>query len=516
MEQAAQEGPVSRQARQPAGAGTRFWRRTVCGVDLGGSALRLAVAEQRRGAPTVHKLVTLPRAPDRSLAAQVADAFRTCTPVPHEVHVAVAGEWATYRTLTFPLRGGRALDAAVPPALTALLPFASGDGLVAHEAIGAGAALGTTVCAAFGRREEITALIDALAAAECPVESVLPGPLAALRVATAALREEPEVVFLDVAPAAPTLAILRLGRPCVIRVLRPPTSPPTSPAPSVDLSHTIEELRWTLAVAARTSHPPVVVGGSAEVAGAIAALARERMRLPVRLLLDLPIAGVPEELRPRQGEYAAALGLALGTFDGGGRARRGFEAGGASPRALAARALRREVRRTRLIAAVVLGLLTAHGALDYAAARRRLGQAERAMHASLAAVSRPGDSVGSVKDLRERVTALERRCASEGCVRPLDLLERLSRAIPADLDIVIESIELDGRSALVEGRAGNVAVVDQLRAALAPFGDAVVAAAVEPRSARGDVRFRLEASAMPGNAAPAHPPLGGALKAVDA
>jgi len=484
----------------------------ICGIDVGGSALRLAVADRWKGATVVRSLVTHAWDPDRTLAAQVTDALRTCAIPLHEIHLAVSGDWATYRVLTFPFRSGRALDAAVPPALTTLLPFAPDDGLVAHEAIGRSGADGTLVCAAFGRRAEITALIDSLATTGCPVDSVLPAPLPALRVVTAALRDEPEVVFLDTAPIAPTLALLRSGSLSMLRVLRRPTDR----APTLDPRSIVDEVRWTIAAAASTPRPPVVVGGTAEMTHAISALLSTRLNLPVRSLADLPIAEVPRHLRPGQGEYAVALGLALGAL--GTRATgHGFEAAGSSPRAFEVRAFRREIRRTRAIAAVVLGLFIAYAALDWATARLRLGHAERMIRAGLTAVSRPDDAVGSVEELRRRVSVLEGGCgASAGCPGPLELLERLSGAIPQSLDVVIESIEIDGRTVLVEGRAADFAVVTQLRDALAPLGDVVAPSAAEMTSGGAGMTFRLQVSMAVGTAPPQHPTAPDTAKAVDA
>ncbi len=491
-------------------------RRVICGIDLGGPVLRLAVAERRRDRVVVRSLTSRARDPERPLAAQVADALRACVQPAHEVHLAVAGEWATYRTLTFPFSGGRALDAAVPPALTALLPFTPGDGVVAYEAIGREEGGGTAVCAAFGRRQEIAGLIDDLAAAGCAVDSVLPAPLPGLRVVADLLREEPEAIFLDTAPVAPTLALLRAGSPYLLRVLRPPAVPERN----LDARIIVDELRWTLAAAARSSRPSIVIGGRADVVDAIVPLLSLQLHLPVRRLEDLPITGVPHDLRASQGQYATALGLALG-------ARRtrptghGFEVAGSSPRASEARALRQEVRRTRAVAAAILALLTLHAGLDWTAARRRLERAERMLRSGLAAVSRPDDAVGSVDELQQRVARLDAGCsAPDGCGGPLALLERLSRAIPAGLDVVIESIEMEGGTARVEGRAASIATVDQLRSALAGFGDLVAPSAgadavldgtQQPvTSGAGSVSFRLQTDEGAG----ARPPRSG--QAVDA
>jgi hypothetical protein len=409
----------------------------------------------------------------------------------------------------------------VPPALTTLLSFSPGDGLVAHETIGTSAADGAVVCAAFGRRNEIAALIDALAAAGCPLDSVLPAPLPALRVVTEALRDEPEVVFLDAAPAAPTLALLRSGSPCLLRVLRHPGKGDAARAP--DAGRIVDELRWTLAAAAGSSRPPVVVGGAAETVDAIVPVLRARLDLPVRRLVDVPISAVPHGLRSAQGAYAAALGLALGASQPRAT-RHGFEVSGSSPGTAEARAVRREVRRTRAIAAAVLGLLMLHSALDWTLARRRLHRAERIMQSGLAAVSPPDDAISSIAELRERVAVLEAGCGgAAGCTGPLEFLQRLSGAIPAGVDVVLERVEIDGGTALVEGRAASGAVVDQLRAALGAFGDLVT---TNPDGAAGSddtdgtnvtsVTFRLQTNVAADTAPRRDPTAPADAKAVDA
>jgi hypothetical protein len=249
--------------------------------------------------------------------------------------------------------------------------------------------------------------------------------------------------------------------------------PAAAPGDPLEARGIVDELRWILAATAGSAAPPVVVGGRADVVDALVPMLCAQLRLPVRRLADLPIAGVPHGLVAAQGEYATALGLALGPL----RTRvtvHGFEATGSSPRASEARALRQEIRRTRAIAAAILALLALHAGFDWAAARRRLERGERLLRSGLAAVSRPGDAVASVAELQERVSALEAACGvPDGCGGPLALLERLSRAIPESIDVVIERIEMDGSNAVVEGRAASGVAVDQLRHALAGFGNLV-------------------------------------------
>jgi hypothetical protein len=104
-----------------------------------------------------------------------------------------------------------------------------------------------------------------------------------------------------------------------------------------------------------------------------------------------------------------------------------------------------------------------------------------------------------------------------GCTGPLEFLDRLSRAIPARVDVVLERVEIDGGTALVEGRAASGAVVDQLREALGAFGDLVT---LSPGGDTGggdtNVTFRLQTNVTADTAPRRDPTAPADARAVDA
>src|SRR3990172_4276911 len=125
----------------------RYGRRLICALDITPSALRLVVAERRWNTTCVRTLVVEPRAGGASVAAQLGTIAHTHRLRWHELHVALAAADATHRILTLPLGDAAHLDAAVPSALRALVPFPLQDGVVAYEALGVDSSRGTTVCA---------------------------------------------------------------------------------------------------------------------------------------------------------------------------------------------------------------------------------------------------------------------------------------------------------------------------------------------------------------------------------
>jgi hypothetical protein len=468
----------------------------ICGVDLSSTVLRVALADRHRGALTIRALHSRPLDSGGSLTAQVAAALREWAVAALELHVGVPGEWATYRLLDLPPAPPRDVARMISPALAALLPFPLADGLVAHAPVGAHAGEGRTVCAAFAHRAEIAALVAGLATEGCAVESVQPAPFAVLRAIGGILETAGELVFVDVTPDAPTLAVFRDGRPALVRALRV-DAPPGSVDALRDLA---QELRWTIAVSARGPAPRTVIGGPDAPAQALAG--ELRGALPVLTLSELPVPRAAEAQRPVHAEYAVALGLALGV---GHRTLPcpGFDLGDVCGDLSETRAVRRQLRRTRSVAAAALALLAAHAGLDYAAARARLASVERAVASHLAGVSTPEAPVRSVAELRERLAVLEASAATvTPRAGPLDLLRHLSRATPGDLDVGIDEIEIDGLGADVRGRAADLATVTRWLVALRAYAGGLDPSAPEVAATAAGVRFRLRVrvvTAAPGS-----------------
>ncbi len=281
----------------------RARRRSICGLDLGGTVPRMAVVVHGRQGPRVQALHTLP--PETRL---LADGFRQgdlADALGHsELHVAVPGAHTTCRVLSFPADDRHDLEPAVVGALSALLPFGSGDTRVAFEVLrrdGEGTAL---VVAGATRRATLDALSARLEACDLEPVCIRPAPLAALALIRTLHTDEGILLFLDLAAATPTLAVLADGVPRVVRVLAPETAQAKPP----DTARLAEEIRLTLAAGgAAVGVGLLIAGGGRDVSHA---LGRE-LGVPVTTLEDLAIPGVPPALRSRQDNFAVALGLAL-------------------------------------------------------------------------------------------------------------------------------------------------------------------------------------------------------------
>jgi len=460
--------------------------RMICGVDVSGSVLRVAVAERRRAGATIRAVHQRPLDPGEPPTPQVAAALRAWAVDSLELHVGVPGEWATYRLLDLPCAAPRDVERMISPALAALLPFPLDAGLVAHVPVGAHAGEGTTVCAAFAHRAEIAGLVAGLAAEGCAVESVQPAPFGVLRAIGGIAVTETDLAFVDVTPDAPTLAVFRDGRPVLVRALRVAARPGSVDA----LQGLAQELRWTVAVSVRGAAPQTVIAGPVAMVDALAG--ELRAHLPVLPLAELPAARLAEGQRMVEAEYAAALGLALGAPGGANLPGSGFDLAELCGELSETRAVRRQLRRTRAVAAAALALLAAHAGLDYAAARARLGRVERAVASRLASVSTPAAPVRSVGELRERLAALKAGgSALTARAGPLDLLRHLSRATPGGLDVGIDDIEIDGVAADVRGRAADLATVTRWLDALRTYAGGLDPSAPEVTATAAGVRFRL-------------------------
>ena len=92
--------------------------------------------------------------------------------------------------------------------------------------------------------------------------------------------------------------------------------------------------------------------------------------------------------------------------------------------------------------------------------------------AAAAAPVIPGVSGDNAKHaLASRLAAARKRLGllggSGGPMSPLDLLMVLSRALPAQLNIIIDSLTLDDSGLKIDGKAASYAIIDQVKRALA-------------------------------------------------
>jgi hypothetical protein len=446
----------------------RYGRRLICGLDITPSALRLVVAERRWRTAHVRTLVVEPREADASVATQLAAIARTHRLRWHELHVALAAADATHRILTLPFGGTAHLDAAVPSALRALVPFPLQDGVVAYEPVRVDSSQGTTVCAALTDPAALARLTGDLGAGGFDITSVRYAPLAAASLVGPLLAREECAAFLDLAAPAATLTLFRHGELSALRLLAwRPTDGDPLPG-TADCDRLADEIRWSLTLCGAEARTPLVVaGGPDTLAAGLADELRHALRNPVGIFHEIEIPELPDGWRTVQGQFAVALGVAVGAMRYGG-AGRGFPVPG-PPSKRRGGAAHAELRRTRALATAALALLLVHAATGYLITRRRLANVERALGEHLEAVSDDEYRAGSVADLEDRVNALARRLSERTFSRigGLEILYEVSRRAAGTLDVVVDEVVFDGTNARLMGHAGDFEVVDALKQALA-------------------------------------------------
>ncbi len=441
----------------------RYRRRIICSLDITPVALRLVVAERRWNTTHVRTLVAEPREDGAAVATQLEAIARTHRLEWDELHVALAAADATHRILTLPFGGARHLDAAVPSALRALVPFPLHDGVVAYEALGVDSSRGTTVCAVLTAPAALARLTADLGAARLGITSIRYAPLATASLVGPLFADQACAAFLDLAAPAATLMLFRHGALSALRVLAwRPTSGSTPPA-ATDCGRLADELRWSLALCgAETRTPLMVAGGPDTLAAGLADDLGQTLGTSIGLFHALEIPEVPVGCQAVQGQFAVALGVAVGALRHG-RSGRGFPVAGTSPERRRG-AVHTELRRTRALAAAALALLLVHAATGHMVTRRRLADVERTLGEHLEAIR-----AGSVADLEGRVKALTRRLSERPTSRigALEILYEVSSRTAGTLDVVVDEVVFDGTHARLKGRAGDFEVVDALTQALA-------------------------------------------------
>lgn len=473
----------------------RPYHRVTCGVDLTGAAIRVALVERGTAAPVLRALWSEPRS-EQPLAQQLRSMLHGERAAWNELHIGLAGEHTTHRFLTLPFSSPAKLAAAVPGALAALLPFRAGEGAVAWEALRVRPEQ-TLVCASFARETLVRDLVAQLATADLLPTSIRPAPLGILTTIAAGIAPEESAVLVDLTERVATLAVVRDGAPVALRVLH--LAPDAGDADIIQL--VARETRWTLRallpVAADAAPPSLrlFLAGPGPLVERAAGIARV-IGLPALPLAQVPLAGIPSALRPAQGEFAAAIGLALRP------AQTRMPAVGfrpkTSPPEVGRLAVRGELRRTRILAAAALVLLVLYAATGYAVRHHRLAGVRAALSTALVDLGAEA-APGGVDALRARVRSLLERSRREKRVSrgALVTLREVSERIDAQADLAIDTIELDPHSVRLSGRARDLATVEAVQKSLAAsrlFRSVTIA---KHGTAAGAVVFEIHLRASP-------------------
>ncbi len=386
-------------------------------LDVSGTTVRAVLVERTLRSQRILGFYAVPRGDD--LTADLRTLVATHELRWDEVVSALPGDVVTHRILTLPFHDRKRLDQTVPFELETQLPFELDDAIVDYQVLGreGDAAI---VLAAFAPKAAVREHLAALAAAGMDPRAVDLAPLAAvnvLRLADGARSGHAALVALDHDRA--TIAVLADGRLCGLRAL-----------------------------AALTRALGVTPQGVASV----------------------PVNEVPITLRREQAAFAAPLGLAL--RDGADALRVDFR------RAEFAYHREREAMWHALggvavLAAIALVLMLTSLILE----GRRLAARHDAVRAEIrriltTALPNVHTIVNEKAQLAAEIATLEKQRQQYGGLAPsaaraIDLLKAVTLSVPADAELEIEELALDGDTLRLRGSTRTYEAVDTVKRGLA-------------------------------------------------
>jgi general secretion pathway protein L len=477
----------------------------VLGLDLGSHAIK--AVELRQGLRSLESVNArcVPREPDVPLAEQVQRFVTVHRLSTDHVVTALRGDRLSVRRLGFPFSEKRRLAQAVPFEVEDALPFEMED-VVLDWSLAHAERHRADVVAAVAQRREVSELIAALHEAGCDPRTIEAEGLALANLA--ALFELPEhALLVDIGHAKTTLCGLSQGRPIAARSFRvagQALSEAIAQDRGLALSEAEREKCETGIFDAAGGRPlpkasavldqiagemvrfassleSAVPGGIAHATlfGGTAQLERIDELLAERTGLEVQRLGLPSDEAGASfvagGSpllFAPAIALALR-----GTARRrtdlNFRQDEFAQRFDFGR-YRRDFGTTGVLAAVVLALALLSFGTGVMLESRSTGDVEgriRAIHQGLFPDQPlPANPTAA---LREAVRSARDRAEFLGVYSgnrsALDLLEEISRHVPADLDVVFEELSIDGQTIRIRVSSQSFEAADRLGAELAEF-----------------------------------------------
>lgn len=433
-------------------------------LDVGGATVRAVLVERTLRSQRILGFYAAPRTDD--LAADLRGLAATHDLRWDEVVSALPGEVVTHRLLTLPFHDRKRLDQTVPFELETQLPFELDDAVIDYQVLGRDGEA-AIVLAALAPKTAVREHLATLAAAGMDPRVVDLAPLAAVnvvRLAETARGGQSAFVSLDRDRAA--VAVLSDGRLKGLRALS------AGAGSNGDLELVTRDVRWSLlALADDAALDSLVlwIGGDAAERPEVAATFESALGITPQAVTTLPLAGVPITLRREQAAFAAPLGLALRESADAFHVdfRRGEFAYHREREALW-----RGLAAAGILAVIAVVLMVTSFVLE----GRRLGTRRDAVRAEIrelftAALPNVRTIVNEKAQLGTEIAALEKQRQLYGGLAPstpraLDLLKAVTLGVPADVQLDIEELALDGETLRLRGSTRTYEEVDAVKRGL--------------------------------------------------
>ena len=444
--------------------------RRILALDIGSYSLKAAVLETTLSGRRVINLVQQRRAAERPLVEQLQEFHAAHMLQADTVLSCLPGDAVSLRFLELPFTRARQLEQIVGFELNDRLPFAP-DSVVVDFHIVQRTETGATVLAAAVPKTVLTEHLETLAAVgwrPARVDVAAFTPLTLLHYAGINLNGL--TALLDIGVDRTALLLLQDGQLRGVRTI------------SIGLNREggfpafIQELRWTLlALSGEQGALPerfFLCGGGSRLSRLCDELA-EALTAPIIPFHELPLPLVPEAQQREQGVYATCLGLglhaALGLSTPAVNLRRD-----ASAHQEQRETLRQEFSRLGRLAA---GVAAAAG-LTFTLEMYRLNTRYEALRQEIrktfvAALPETLTIVSEKAQLHEAVDAIHgRRRLLRGAPSesPLELLRRLSAAIPEQINLDVDEWTFDGDVVRLQGSTTSFDAAETIKTTAASLG----------------------------------------------
>jgi general secretion pathway protein L len=433
-------------------------------LDVSGTTVRAVLVERTLRSQRILGFYAVARGDD--LTADLRTLVATHDLRWDEVVSALPGDVVTHRILTLPFHDRKRLDQTVPFELETQLPFDLDDAIVDYQVLGreGDAAI---VLAAFAPKTAVREHLAALAAAGMDPRAVDLAPLAAvnvLRLADGACNGQAALVALDHDRA--TVAVLADGRLCGLRALS------RGAGTNGDLELVTRDVRWSLLALTGDALDALTlwIAGDAVDRPEVAAALASALGVTPQAVASVAVSEVPITLRREQAAFAAPLGLAL--RDGADALQIDFRRGEFAYHR-EREAMWRGLAGAAVLAAVALALMLTSFVLEgrRLAARRDAARAEiRTLFTS--ALPNVHTIVNEKAQLASEIATLEKQRQQYGGLAPsaaraIDLLKGVTLGVPADVQLEIEELALDGDTLRLRGSTRTYEGVDAVKRGLA-------------------------------------------------
>jgi Tfp pilus assembly PilM family ATPase len=409
------------------------------------------------------------------------------------------GEYVAKRLLALPFTDRRRLQQVVAFALEEHLPFAIDDAVVAFARVGRESS-NTLVIAAAVRRDIVRAHLALLGAAGLDPKIVTLSALALAEMLTRARNGSPSAhLVIDIESACTSIVLVDSeGTPRAMRtvghgldfhvngVLHAPAT-----------SAIFTAARQTMLAHSEQQRPELILAGAAAEAPGIPDLAAQTLQMPVRDIGEFDYSALIAGSATISKRFAGCIAMLLGEAPSHPLELLNFRQGELTFRGSSGAPA--PLRTPVLLAGVAALAGIVQFSLGAAVNMRQLQFLDHQVGAVAAPALGNVDPAMAQTALKNKLADMSNRLrlmgGSAGHGSPLDVLEALSRALPAGIGAEVQMIQIDDSGLKLEGEADSFTTVDQVKRALESHGDlAQVQLDHAAASSEGKVDFHLSAT----------------------